>query len=250
MDVQNQAISGAGLIISPKAISQIPPFANVAENIVWIDDMIKRLLHEGMRDIEYNPRNILTIRSVRAATFEQDRHPDGISFRDIQWHRNTYLPRLVLGCLMQSAMQDIRGAGSYAEYFQDYMRTRRRSSPQERERWSQALLTALERIRDNWRDFRNEPASELLFEYAQNQLEIDGGCTQTIQSIVNQPSVDINSVRSQNNCGPGCVYIAQIIADLERYCDLMDLWPFIVRTIDFETRNPSQQRQLGWLMMR
>jgi hypothetical protein len=46
-----QVISGAGLVISVPAIRRLPPFMNAKDLVVWVDDHLKRKLHEAIGDI-------------------------------------------------------------------------------------------------------------------------------------------------------------------------------------------------------
>jgi hypothetical protein len=92
-----QVISGAGLIMSIKAIQDLPPFMNVNRLIVWIDDHLKRQLHEAVGHINSKEKE-----SVTEARFKQDRHPNGIGLQDIDWAAEKYFDALLAGCLMDS----------------------------------------------------------------------------------------------------------------------------------------------------
>lgn len=95
-----QVISGAGLVTSVAAIRRLPPFMNSKDMIVWIDDHLKRQLHEAIGDIPKNePERINT------AKLKQDRYPTGIHPGDIDWARQDYFKRLLSGCLMQAAIR-------------------------------------------------------------------------------------------------------------------------------------------------
>jgi hypothetical protein len=96
-----QVISGAGLIMSLRAIQDIPPFMNMNLLIVWIDDHLKRQLHEGIDDINY----LEDLESVPEARFKQDRYPNGVKQGDVNWANNMdggYFDRLLAGCMMDS----------------------------------------------------------------------------------------------------------------------------------------------------
>jgi hypothetical protein len=95
-----QVISGAGLIMSLRAIQDLPPFMNMNSLVVWVDDDLKRQLHERINDIYY-PGDL---ESVLEARFKQDRHPEGITQRDIDWAASDggYFERLLAGCMMDS----------------------------------------------------------------------------------------------------------------------------------------------------
>lgn len=99
-----QVISGAGLISSVSAIKRLPPFMNAKEMIVWIDDHLKRQLHESIGDLR--PAEV---ERIDTATLRQDRHPQGIGLDDIDWARENYFRRLLDGCLMQATIKGIDG---------------------------------------------------------------------------------------------------------------------------------------------
>lgn len=92
-----QVISGAGLIMSLRAIQDLPPFMNVNRLIVWVDDHLKRQLHERINDIATHD-----LESVTGARFTQCRHPDGVQEKDIRWASTEYFERLLAGCLMDA----------------------------------------------------------------------------------------------------------------------------------------------------
>jgi len=122
-DPYNQTISGAGLMMSPKSIMTLPPFANAGSPIIWIDDHLKRLLHEALGHFNYlkdnkPPLNISSYRYCKGASFEQDRYPNGVQQKDIVWAGNDYLPRLVRGIVMDNLIWDRASscAGVYTGY--------------------------------------------------------------------------------------------------------------------------------------
>jgi len=250
-DVYSQPISGAGLCISPMAITQLPPFANVGRNIVWIDDAIKRALHVGIGDIEPN-----AISEVPHAQFLQDRY-DGptIEAEEIEWAFTKYLPRLVHGCLMHSTMVDLSGitpAGPYAQYFMHYMRGKARPTEQQRREWADAMLKCLTEMRKVWtaEDYQSCPMGQRFSQFADTVLDANSaGCISIIDDIVKNPCAEIDSLCKQQGLTPGnnaASFVAGVIVDLERYVELMDIWPYIIRTIDFEIRQDTHQ--LSWLV--
>ncbi|MFP5245806.1 MAG: hypothetical protein ACLGH0_03855 [Thermoanaerobaculia bacterium] len=92
-----QVISGAGLIASHHTIRRLPPFMNAPEMVVWIDDHLKRLLHEAIGDIDFtDPERI-------EAPMKQDRFPNGIERNDDR--TRDYFRRLLNGCLLEAAIQ-------------------------------------------------------------------------------------------------------------------------------------------------
>lgn len=94
-----QVISGAGLIMSRAAIETLPPFMNFPTLITWIDDHLKRRLHEALGHLSHPPDDK---EQIRGALFKQDRHPDGIAEKDIVWSRDVYFERLLSGCIMHA----------------------------------------------------------------------------------------------------------------------------------------------------
>lgn len=220
-DVYNQPVSGAGLCISPMAIMQLPPFANVGRNIIWIDDAIKRALHVGIGDIAPS-----AVREVQRARFNQDRYGGTvIRQKDMDWGIQNYVPRLVHGCLMHSTMVDLGGItseGPFAAYLINYMRTKKKPTAADREKWRNTIIERLAAIRAAWNEntYLNNPAGEKLADWASNAL-------------------DINKPQAKK-------FVNEVMVDLEKYIDLMDIWPYIIRTIDFEVRRDTQK--LSWLV--
>lgn len=103
-----QVISGAGLIMSRRAIELLPPFMNFDLLTTWVDDMIKRRLHEAIKDISPDDQE-----SVADAKFEQNRHPDGTSGCGL-WTRKYYFERLLRGCLLHAMV--VSGEGGLTLY--------------------------------------------------------------------------------------------------------------------------------------
>jgi hypothetical protein len=94
-----QVISGAGQIISLRCAQDLPPFLNMSQLTVWIDDHLPRQLHERIDNV--SPHDL---ESVAEARFKQDRHPVGITQRDTDWAASDggYFERLLAGCMMDS----------------------------------------------------------------------------------------------------------------------------------------------------
>lgn len=99
-----QAISGAGLYMSRLAIQALPPFMSAGSLTTWIDDHLKRRLHEVLDHIAPTAPE-----RVDGALFAQKRHPKGITPRDIEWARTHYLERLVKGCVMHALITSPAG---------------------------------------------------------------------------------------------------------------------------------------------
>jgi hypothetical protein len=99
-----QVISGAGLVASAEAVRRLPPFMNADEMIVWIDDHLKRQLHEAIGDLTSDD-----VERILTARLKQDRHPGGIVQKDIQWTQKAYFTRLLGGCLMHATIRTPHG---------------------------------------------------------------------------------------------------------------------------------------------
>ncbi|HEX7677669.1 MAG TPA: hypothetical protein VF713_06070, partial [Thermoanaerobaculia bacterium] len=109
-----QVISGAGLVASYEAIRRLPPFMNAKEMVVWIDDHLKRLLHEAIGDISPDaPERLIE------AALRQDRFPEGIP-EEMVTRSAEYFERLMRGCLMEATIQTAAGsAGPLAEWVKE-----------------------------------------------------------------------------------------------------------------------------------
>ena len=114
-----QVISGAGLIMNHKAVNLLPPFMNFALLTTWVDDHIKRSLHEAIKDIK--PDALQSLKDVR---FRQNRHPEGIRHDakdkekdDYYWAQKFYFERLLRGCLLDRIVKNVDGsATSYSNW--------------------------------------------------------------------------------------------------------------------------------------
>lgn len=101
-----QVISGAGLFMTYAAIQQLPPFMDFDKATMWVDDHLKRRLHEATGRLD-----AASIEQNRNACFKQNRHPlpKGITNQDIEWAKNDYLFRLFRGCLVHSLIMKTDG---------------------------------------------------------------------------------------------------------------------------------------------
>jgi hypothetical protein len=101
-------ISGAGLCFSPDSLVELPPWTNADELITWIDDFIK---YELMR-IYYGNRFSTEHRLLHSSDwpgFAQDRNdPDRLQPKDVEWANNTYLDRLLMGCILSYCVDPSR----------------------------------------------------------------------------------------------------------------------------------------------
>jgi hypothetical protein len=86
-----QVISGAGLYMSRQAIRTLPPFMNLSNLTTWVDDHLKRRLHEAVGHLVGNP-----VEHITNARFTQHRDD-----KPEAWTKD-YFARLLRGCLLHS----------------------------------------------------------------------------------------------------------------------------------------------------
>jgi hypothetical protein len=122
-----QVISGAGLVMSLRAILLLPPFMNMSRNIVWIDDFLKRVLHEMVGHISSNDVERVITPEIASrfptARFIQDRGKP----KEIQTviDNSDYFQRVLRGCLMYSAItEDGQSSGPLAEAIKEGLERR------------------------------------------------------------------------------------------------------------------------------
>jgi len=120
-------ISGAGLCLSDGAILDLPPFSNMRENVMWIDDHLKYALHHELRHFGSKQGKRHRAR-VKSALFIQNRHENGLTLKDVRFHTKYYMERLIRGCLVDSWLradtrlnQDLSGLSR--RKFDEVMRT-------------------------------------------------------------------------------------------------------------------------------
>ncbi len=113
-----QVISGAGLIMSSRAVRFLPPFMNFENLTTWVDDHLKRRLHEALEDLSRKDTEC-----VREAKFRQNRHPDGIGESDIEWAIGFYFDRLLRGCIFRRIITENSGKpSSYSKLVAEMMK--------------------------------------------------------------------------------------------------------------------------------
>lgn len=110
-DPFSQVISGAGLCMSYNAICELPPFSNIKNLVVWIDDQLKRRLHECLGHVPKIDSKNNGYRFCSSARFRQNRYPRGVKQADIDDASEKYFPRLVRGCLMNSLIEEFYAPG-------------------------------------------------------------------------------------------------------------------------------------------
>jgi len=241
-----QPISGAGLCISPLAITQFPPFANMSKNIVWIDDSIKRFLHEGVNDLSLEDVSI-----VDGAKFRQDRYPKGIHNKDIMWAKNNYISRLILGCIIHSLIHPPAIAeGAYSKSIQKYMSSGVKPGKQEIMEWIEIAKNRVEKIRHEWSDsIYNDKSGKMLKDAASTLLVLKESSQKMLEEfLASSLTVNISDLSNTyrfSNDEHAAAYIANAIQDVLHYFDLLDIWPYVIRTIDFMTR--YETRDYNWL---
>lgn len=121
---QPQVISGAGLTMSTTAIRRLPPFMNFKNLTIWVDDHLKRRLHEAIEHLPSGDRECLT-----DAKIKQDRHPKRIEIGDLSWARTDYLDRLLRGCLSLRLITDLDGRPTeYSKLIGAIVRSRERDA--------------------------------------------------------------------------------------------------------------------------
>ena len=111
-DPSAQVISGAGYCLSYNAVKKLPPFANMSSAITWIDDHLKRRMHEGLEDLGANA----AISRVEGALFRQNRRDHAVKGDGVRGYLNT----LARGCIFDALIYD-RGPGLYTQCIREYL---------------------------------------------------------------------------------------------------------------------------------
>jgi hypothetical protein len=100
-----QVISGAGLYMSLLAIRLLPPFMNSNNLTLWIDDHLKRRLHEALGHLTTG-----SLERVKEARFHQERFANGtIAPDDLNWASQVYFERVFRGCLLHAMIENPDG---------------------------------------------------------------------------------------------------------------------------------------------
>ena len=236
--------------MSIAAVEQLPPFANMARNITWVDDGIKRALHEGLGDLTSGDTSRLENASLR-----QERLGDqnGIMLRDVKWAIDKYMPRLISGILMNCLMYDVEAQrpGVFSESLQLYMLERRRPNEVDFKEWSNVCNQTIRKMRRIWsRDNYDHPAGEIFMSYCDETLCFDEPYfDELVNSFVYEKEIPdvfeffrvkrIDWNTKIVNGKSTAVHVAQTLGDLRRYIDLMEFWPYLCRTMEFMMRRPG-----------
>lgn len=204
--VSPQVISGAGLIMSYLAIRLLPPFMNFSVNTVWVDDQLKRRLHEALGDLSFrDPERIAD------AVFIQDRYPDGVTEKDVDWAFKGYFDRLLRGCLLRRLIMELDGTPTeYSTLISDIVRyrvggrSRRLKGP------------GLDRLKQTMYDQARERYEEVI------------QCWAWVDSS-GYASHDWAKSRDSSHRDSIC---KEIVEDAAEYARLVQKWPIFVRAID------------------
>src|SRR6266478_2029310 len=104
-----QVVSGAGLIMAVAAVRFLPPFMNFQHLTVWVDDHLKRRLHEGLGDLSRED-----VENVSKARIRQDRYPRGVTLEHVEAAIRTYFDRLLRGCIFRRTI--VKNDGTPTDY--------------------------------------------------------------------------------------------------------------------------------------
>jgi hypothetical protein len=179
-----QVISGAGLYMSLSAILRLPPFMNFENNIIWVDDHLKRRLHEVLGDLATTD-----LEHVDASLFHQDRYPKpkGIQQADINWAEKNYFYRLVSGCILHALIVTRKGErGHLAKFVAKFLLNRRPAKEDELKKLSAFFMaTAKKTVQDLLEIWATaEYGNDTLKKWAEkNQKELDQGTGELVKSI-------------------------------------------------------------------
>ena len=118
---QPQVVSGAGLIMGRRNVELLPPFMNFRESVTWVDDHLKRRLHERIGDLTYvDPECLEDI------LFEQNRYPEGTTDKQTK-DQDWYFERILEGCLLHAIIMDAE-TDSYSDLICDIVLFKKVSS--------------------------------------------------------------------------------------------------------------------------
>ena len=197
-----QVISGAGLFMSLSSILRLPPDMNADHMIVWIDDYLRRLMHEAVGDIPST-----ALERISDARFAQDRHPKGISPKDVAWAENVYFERLLRGCLMEVAVMGFDGSpGPLAQFVKDVLDRRPGAVTREEER---KLHDDVQRVAD----------------------ERFGEVMQIWEAAYYGNDILVKWARARNNSKYRSTVCAETADDAVGYAKLVTDWPKYVQAI-------------------
>jgi len=123
--LSSQVISGSGLIMSRRNINLLPPFMNLNKMTSWIDDHLKRKLHEALNDMTSFDLEVVTNSET---FFHQEREPNPLTKDFINSFSEEYFERLLSGCLFSSLISDQNGIPTkYTERIKDLVWYRKKN---------------------------------------------------------------------------------------------------------------------------
>lgn len=269
-----QVISGAGLCLSDSAILDLPPFSNMRENVMWIDDHLKFALHDELRHFELPPSvgnwPRPAIGRVDNAFFRQDRHVHSASLTLADVRRNTveYLPRLLRGIVADAWLREApelkrsaadpeiraRTQGQFAQYF--IARLAGMPLPLVDVR-SDMWRRAVERLRavvDLWShpDYSGTflgvvvkgaaelpPASFSAWHDFFSALFPEG-----LQKAVSQLPEDYPANGRPSH--PLARFCFDLIEDFVSYVELVQFWMHFVQSVRFQLNTPADRSEAFW----
>jgi hypothetical protein len=235
-----QVISGAGFCLSYAAVKKLPPFANLDYPITWIDDHLKRRMHEGLHDLgpNWNRSRIVD------ALFRQNRTDHAVTGSGVLG----YLTTLARGCIFDALIRTPRGAGSYTQAIKEYLHgdsghpkifAEDRSMDST---WKARPLTdfgvelaragseRLEKVVEHWS-----------VELSGEELELDGGVPfvprRDIGRHLRPADLQGNRVTNAGDCR-----VYEVLEDAEQYLELLRVWPGFVNLLEAITDGT------GWLL--
>jgi len=210
-----QAISGAGLIMSRKAVDVFPPFMNFEDFTVWVDDHLKRLLHEMAGHLvpgtEKRERSGESFSECQVnAVIPQDRHRHGLTKADIDWAKSDYFYRLLRGCLFESLI----------------------TTPDGKPTPYSSLLESIARfaVREVSRD-RRERLTEQLSKLAQERYNEVVMCWRTAE-LEGTPLHQWTCKLKKDGPGRRQQICRELAEEAIRYIDLLVQWPIFTRAIE------------------
>ena len=205
-----QVISGAGFCLSYEAIKKLPPAANMINPITWIDDQLKRKMHEELNDLGENQ----TCR-VKDALFQQDRHKDGIPDGWMKEENiKAYLSTLARGCVFNAL---ISKPSPFIGQLKVYLDNAKRpaSRPNIFENNAKGRHTGL------------TPLGEKLLDLGNTRLE------RVISKWEKHPNIDVKSFLKTSSTGlEDNSPVSQILLDMDNYLYLLDIWSDFVSVLE------------------
>lgn len=221
-----QVISGAGLVMSTTAIRFLPPFMNMNHQITWIDDHIKRRLHEAIGDIKVN-----AVERVHDAKIKQDRHGKGVTLENIE-EADRYFPNLVRGCIFIRLISNVDGTKTrYSELIQEIVKL---GIDIDSEGPSKTALLIKEIMKPDI-DMDSEELSTVLGELRDELMQqAKTRCEEVLESwksleFSGKRSYDWATRFTQEDINKFC---KEMVKDAINYLKLVDKWPIFVRAID------------------